>query len=890
MARFLRIGQWNANGLAQHSQELRTFIILHKLDVMLISETHFTNMTTFTITGYTTYSTNSPDGRAHGGSALIIKNSISHHSLPVYQSDKFQATSVCVNDRFGYLNLSASYFPPRHTLAIDDFKNYFLSLGNRFIVGADFNAKNPFWGSRLTTPRGRVLYKVISELNLTALSSNEPTYWPTHNNRIPDVLDFYIAKGMPHANTMIEPCFDLSSDHTPVILTISSDLNMVTPPPRLSNKFTDWNNFRQILDDKISCDIRLKEERDIDRIVDYLTTCIQEAASNSTPNASSYKPFDIPMHLKISITEKRRLRRVWQLSRNPLDKRNFNNAAQNLKRLLREYNNDSIQEYLKQLTPSDSEKFSLWRPLRRMKHVKTPIPPLRLPNGTWAKSNTEKAEAFAHHLSEVFTPFPSNGNNEDVILEFLSCPFQMSPPIKPFSVNEVMDIIRKCINPKKSPGCDLITGAILKELPDKSFRLLTLIFNAMLRLEYFPNKWKIAEIILVPKPGKPTHEITSYRPISLLPVMSKVFEKLLLKRLTMFLDEEELIPSYQFGFRAGHSTIEQIHRVVVNIQSALEEKKLCTTAFLDVCQAFDKVWHTGLLFKIKHLLPYQYFKIFSSFLKDRYFKVKFLTATSQPFPVLAGVPQGSVLSPTLYCLYTSDLPVTPNTTISAFADDIAVQATHELPHLATQHLQEHLHNIEEWQKTWRIKTNENKSVHVTFTMRNDTCPPVTLNNTQLPQSDSAKYLGMHLDKRLTWKQHIWNKRKQLDTKFRQLYWILGRKSNLSLHNKLILYKAVLKPIWTYGIQLWGTSSKSNIAILQRFQAKVLRAITDSPWYLTNKILHRDLHLTTVTEEITRFASKYKSRLENHTNTLALNLLDNSETVRRLQRTHTTDFF
>jgi hypothetical protein len=135
-----------------------------------------------------------------------------------------------------------------------------------------------------------------------------------------------------------------------------------------------------------------------------------------------------------------------------------------------------------------------------------------------------------------------------------------------------------------------------------------------------------------------------------------------------------------------------------------------------------------------------------------------------------------------------------------------------------------------------MKANETKLVHVTFTTRRSTCPPVHINDVQIPQEDHVKYLVLHLDRRLTWHPHIFTKRKQLGISPTKMYWLLGRKSKLSVSNKLLIYKAILKPIWTYGIQLWGTASNSIIAILERFQSKVLRLIVNAPWYVPNSVI------------------------------------------------------
>jgi hypothetical protein len=132
------------------------------------------------------------------------------------------------------------------------------------------------------------------------------------------------------------------------------------------------------------------------------------------------------------------------------------------------------------------------------------------------------------------------------------------------------------------------------------------------------------------------------------------------------------------------------------------------------------------------------------------------------------------------------------------------------------------------------------SSHIIFTLRRGYCPPVYTNQTAVPQAETVKYLGLHFDKRLTCKDHEAKKRKQL--KILEINWLIGKHSRLSLENKLLIYKTVLKPVWTYGIELWGCASKSNIAVIQRYQSKLLRSITSAPRYVSNQPLHSDPHI------------------------------------------------
>ena len=160
---------------------------------------------------------------------------------------------------------------------------------------------------------------------------------------------------------------------------------------------------------------------------------------------------------------------------------------------------------------------------------------------------------------------------------------------------------------------------------------------------------------------------------------------------------------------------------------------------------------------------------------------------------------------------------------------------------------------------------------------------------RIPQTNEVKYLGIHLDRRLTWRQHITMKRKQLDHKLRSLYWLIGRKSQLSLSNKLLVYTLTLKPIWTYGIQLWGSGSNSHLDILERFQSKALRLLTNAPWFVPNAIIRNDLRVTTIRQEVKKkHCNTYRLRLTVHPNHLATTLLQGLPCNRRLKRHYPED--
>lgn len=190
-----------------------------------------------------------------------------------------------------------------------------------------------------------------------------------------------------------------------------------------------------------------------------------------------------------------------------------------------------------------------------------------------------------------------------------------------------------------------------------------------------------------------------------------------------------------------------------------------------------------------------------------------------------------------------------------------------------------------WYDKWRVKVNQSKSLHTKFTLRLTPCPAVSLADIPIPSSQSIKYLGLTIDRRLTWALHVREKKLALNARHRLLKTLLTNK-HTKLNIKLLIYKSLIKPMWTYGLQLWGNAKKSNLNKIQTTQNKILRSITNAPPYVSNFSIHSDLKIKTIHEEAKTFYKRVFHKLSSHPNPLISGLATHTipgNPPRRLKR-------
>ena len=248
--------------------------------------------------------------------------------------------------------------------------------------------------------------KSITTNNLNYLTTYELTYWPTDTNKIPDLLDFFITKNISPRYVQINSSAELSSDHSPVIATVSSAVIENSPNGPIHNQLTNWQLFREVFNHSTSASISLKTKEDIETATEYLNTSIINAIRSSALTKTSISKHEYPRYILNKITEKRRLRRVWQTHRTRDDQRKLSNATRKLTKIIKKYKNDCFLKHLVNLSPSADSNYSLWKASRKLTRPPQLITLIRCPQGGSARSPIEKAKLFANYLSTFLNLIP----------------------------------------------------------------------------------------------------------------------------------------------------------------------------------------------------------------------------------------------------------------------------------------------------------------------------------------------------------------------------------------------------------------------------------------------------------------------------------------------------
>ena len=339
-----------------------------------------------------------------------------------------------------------------------------------------------------------------------------------------------------------------------------------------------------------------------------------------------------------------------------------------------------------------------WTCLKRLlnKNKASIIPPI-LNNGVFVTDIAQKCTLFNSYFQSQCTVV----NTSSVLPPFVKKTTFTFDKIN-FSKSQITTLIRK-LNTNKSHGHDGITANLLKLCDDSISTPLEIIYSNCLKKGYFPDKWKKANVIPIHK--KNAKDIVSnYRPISLLPLCGKIFEKVIYDSLYEYIYKNKFISDKQSGYKRGDSTVKQLISITNEIHKAFDEGKEIRAVFLDISRAFDRVWHEGLIFKLRQIgIEGSAIKIIHSFLENREQRVAIDGFSSDWGQISAGVPQGSILGPLLFLIYINDITEIVSSDIRLFADDTFIFRIADQQ--STQLLNSDLESITSWAWDWKMLFN-----------------------------------------------------------------------------------------------------------------------------------------------------------------------------------------
>lgn len=416
---------------------------------------------------------------------------------------------------------------------------------------------------------------------------------------------------------------------------------------------------------------------------------------------------------------------------------------------------------------------------------------------------------------------------------------------EPCSYDEIIKIINK-LDPNSSIGLDGINTKAIKCISPLITENLKNCFNKLLQRGEFPDSLKVAKVTPIYKTGAKT-DPGNYRPISVLPILSKILEKILHKRLENYLNSINFLSERQYGFRSKSNTLTATIDLVTKIKTNIDKKHIVLGIYIDLKKAFDTVSHSLLLKKLEHIgIRGPALDMFQSYLTNRFQVVKMENTKSNPLPIHCGIPQGSILGPLLFLVYINNIhELGLHGHVTLYADDTCLFYFGSSIHEIISKAQKDLDTLFKWFQYNLLTINTCKSCYVIFKPKNKKIPTfdtLKINNEILQEKSCEKYLGLRMDSSLTWNaqiEHVKTKLTSLIGSLRLIVRCIPRQIRYTIYNTLV------KPHLLYLLEVWGSAAKTKIATLQVMQNKIIKVLFNYHFLTPTSKLYTETKLMNV---------------------------------------------
>jgi hypothetical protein len=761
------------------------------------------------------------DKQRGGGVLLGIKKDIYSSQICVSETHEILAVEIKPSKRSKLL-LVCCYRSPSETISdfVTELRDILQSNSVKYngmcIIG-DFNLPNIIWndcwGSSINTNENLFL-ELCSEFSLSQINKVPSTI---HGN----ILDLVLTNLPDTISHVVKSSLYFDSDHFLLEFNINTTTKRVRSRPReiFNYKKANFVNINNELNSE-NLTNAVATSQNVETACVYLMNVLNKTISKHVPKIKLNKNRD-PVWFDQTVRHLRKCKNTaWRKYKRTKSKTAWNrykkirNTLQSKLRVC--YNN-----YIAKLEPNIKENPKVFWSFMKSKTGKGSIPDSVKHNNRVFTESTDIAEAFNNYFYSMFSQSDLEADDSYVDENVKNIPQLCDIKITEIDVFNVL----KSLDCFKATGPDNISPKVLKECRGVLSRPLCKLFNLSLCTGTLPEIWRCANVVPIYKSGD-RQSIKNYRPVSLLSIVSKVFERCIFNKIYPHLYNQ--LNNAQHGFTKGRSTCTQLLHFVNDTSKALDETGQIDAVYLDFEKAFDRVTHSLLFKKLQcYGIGGKLLCWFKSYLTNRQQRVVINGLSSKWVPVLSGVPQGSIMGPLLFLLYIDDISSCLKFSKSmVFADDTKLYMSID-SESDCQKLQADLNAIEYWSKTWKMKLNVTKCKILTVTRKRN---PVTynyyMNNEEVERCDNIRDLGVIINNKLTWCDHVQSIVSKANKVMGLIKRTLGYNAPISVSKQL--YISLVRSILEYCTPVWSGMTVNETILIERVQRAATRFILHSP--------------------------------------------------------------
>ena len=862
-----------------------------KFDAICLQETWLNDnseLSMFQLKGYNLIS-KSKTASEHGGVAIYLKDNFRYTVLPIIiESNLWESLfiEVYINDIHSKhlsksLIISSIYRPPRNNIhnyrtfitEFDQILHNFQNSNKEVALCGDFNIDllrlkevNVFNEYFDTILSNGFVPKITLPSRITAQSST--------------LIDNIFIKLSNNSCTSSGILLLNISDHFPCFITLDY-INVrkevhktIRTWPRSEKQYINFKNeiSENCTLEKFDMNISEDPNRNYERLHDIIQAAYEKHIPMKIVKYKKYKHKKtkwITQGIISSINFRDKMyKRLRDNLNNPelynILKANLSSYNVILKKLIREAKKSYYESCFKKFKDDIKKMWDTIKTILNKTKKTHEFPSLFLINGSYISDKKKISDEFNNYFTNIGPNLASQIQlpNDSSFKDYLQSPCSSSFNFERVESNTICKIIDN-LKPKSSCGIDHISNKLLKLIKNSISIPLAVIINQSIENGIFPERLKVAKIIPLFKKDE-DYLLENYRPISVLPSISKVFERVIHNQLSNYFCENNLFYDNQYGFRKSHSTelatLELIDRVI----NSMDNNEIPIAIFLDFSKAFDTIDHEILLYKLKYYgINNNALQLLQSYLSNRKQYTVLDNVESSFLSIKTGVPQGSILGPLLFIIYVNDLHLASKMFQPViYADDTTLSASLSTFGSAGQdrdrHINNELNSISHWLKLNKLSLNSSKTKAMLFhnPRRNVIYPLINIDQVAIEFVDTFNYLGIIIDKNLSWKSHI----SKMTTKLSKTIGIMCRLKNLISSEILrTLYSSLFLPYINYGILCW----KSKLNSVVKLQKKAIRILANEKYNAHTEPIFKQYNLLKVSDIASLQELKFAYKLQNN---------------------------